>query len=97
MYPEERFKQGDVVRIITGGVYMTVEDFSNCSNKVQCVWFDKQDKLHREEFDMDALDKVLDYELQEEKPDLKAWERAVVVAAAALLVILIAWISAREQ
>lgn len=50
-------KAGDVVRLVTGGPRMTVNDTGENSviREAECVWFDEQDVLHRESFPIDAL------------------------------------------
>lgn len=50
-------KAGDVVMLVTGGLPMTVADAgeNSAAREVECVWFDKDDVLHREMFPIESL------------------------------------------
>lgn len=49
-----QLKNGDTVRLKSGGPLMTV-DYSR-EERVGCIWFNKYDDLHRHEFPIDLLE-----------------------------------------
>lgn len=56
---ENPFKDGDVVMLKSGGYKMTVEVASAAwTGLVACAWFDDKKKLHKEQFQPEALIKV---------------------------------------
>lgn len=66
--PTHRFSPQDVVRLVSGGVHMTVEGVEQDSNRdvisVCCVWLDCHGVEHRANF----LPHVLTQSGQEPKP-----------------------------
>jgi len=52
----DEFKVGDVVKLKSGGLKMTIESIDG--NVVNCQWFDKDNALKYGYFNMDTLVKV---------------------------------------
>jgi len=48
------FKIGTIVRLNSGGPKMTALSDTD-GGKVECQWFDRNGKMHKAEFDADAL------------------------------------------
>jgi uncharacterized protein YodC (DUF2158 family) len=55
---EEKFKEGDVVQLLSGGPKMTVSGENNRPYyHVYCVWFSNDGNLHRKLFEEGVLQK----------------------------------------
>lgn len=53
---QKKFKSGDVVRLASGGLKMTIEEYSTVNPKfLKCVWFDGDSNLHKDFFLEDTL------------------------------------------
>jgi uncharacterized protein YodC (DUF2158 family) len=52
----DEFKEGDVVRLKSGGPNMTVETVDD--DEVRCAWFDDKNQIHRENFLLTSIRKV---------------------------------------
>lgn len=44
------FKNGDIVRLKSGGPWMTINELYNNDKYARCIWFDKDQKLQEETF-----------------------------------------------
>ncbi|MBL8023385.1 MAG: DUF2158 domain-containing protein [Elusimicrobia bacterium] len=54
-----RFHVGDVVRLKSGGMPMTVEGYSDSNHhQAKVVWFDSAGKPQRETYPEDTLEKI---------------------------------------
>jgi len=55
-----KFKEGDVVKLKSSGLKMTVEAIGQgfMGNEIQCVWFDKDSHIQLRSFKKEALTKV---------------------------------------
>lgn len=49
-----KFKKGTVLRLNSGGPKMTVLSETN-DGQVSCQWFDRNGKMHKSDFDVEAL------------------------------------------
>ncbi len=49
-----KFKKGTVLRLNSGGPKMTVLLETN-DGKASCQWFDRNGKMHKGDFDLEAL------------------------------------------
>ncbi len=64
-YKSNKMKQGDKVRLKSGGPVMTVKQYpykivagAPVESKAECEWFDKEDQLHHSTFELDVLEEV---------------------------------------
>ena len=53
----DEFKVGDVVKLNSGGIMMTVVDVDTASNIISCVWFTKDNHITSAKFKMEVLTK----------------------------------------
>lgn len=52
------FKTGDVVMLKSGGPKMTVSNFIKMNKEVTCKWFNKDNQINSDLFNIEMLDTV---------------------------------------
>lgn len=52
---DQKWNEGDVVMLKSGGVRMTVESIDEEYDQVTCMWFGEKNKLERADFDAGTL------------------------------------------
>ncbi len=63
---EDLFEIGDTVRLISGGPLMTVNNYKETLNEVECVWFNALDDKAESTFKADVLMHDVDTEFDED-------------------------------
>lgn len=87
---EDIFERGDVVVLKSGGDLMTVEAIGGMGFQVRCVWFDKNNELHRAWFDDEVLEKIPTHIRYEDAKPID-WRMSIIIISIVAILCIIAY------